>query len=217
MLAELLRQRADAARARLGAGPLGLPGEQVWPLGPLALPPAGTRDRWPRRSGHPASALFLARWRQVRGGRRPTWRSTRWSRWYAGSAGCRWRSSWPRRGAGCSTRPEMLARYGNRLLELGSADVAASPPLVTLRDVVTASYRLLEPAQREALRRLAAFGYRWSVELAEDLLGPQVDVVPVLERLVELGLVQVRGSGAFRFVLLDVVKEYATEQAEVGR
>ncbi|HCT75385.1 MAG TPA: hypothetical protein DGT23_02070 [Micromonosporaceae bacterium] len=106
--------------------------------------------------------------------------------------------------------PEMLVRYGDRLLELGDSDATT-----TLRDVVTASYRLLDPNHRWALRRLAGFGYRWSIELAEDLLGPECDVVPVLERLVELGLVQVRGSGAFRFFLLDVVKAFALEQVEM--
>ncbi|WP_144119863.1 ATP-binding protein [Catellatospora sichuanensis] len=214
VLAELVAV-APALRVLASArAPLGPAGEHVWPLGPLALPPAGTRSLG-EAERHPASALFLARWRQVR-------RSSADVEVEALVTLVRRLGGLPLAIELAAARgrvldpAEMLARYGNRLLELGSADVAASPPVVTLRDVVTASYRLLEPAQREALRRLAVFGYRWSVELAEDLLGPQVDVVPVLERLVELGLVQVRGSGAFRFVLLDVVKEYATEQAEVA-
>ena len=65
----------------------------------------------------------------------------------------------------------------------------------------------LPPARRRAsaaaLRRLAAFGNRWSVELAEEMLAGAdqvvVDPVPMLDRLVELGLVQVRGPGPFRF------------------
>jgi tetratricopeptide (TPR) repeat protein len=40
------------------------------------------------------------------------------------------------------------------------------------------------------------------------------DPVAVLERLVGLGLVTVRGTNQFRFRLLDVVRQYATEQAE---
>ncbi|MEV4413527.1 helix-turn-helix domain-containing protein [Catellatospora sp. NPDC049609] len=214
VLTELLAQAPMLRVLASARAPLGPAGEQVWPVGPLALPPPGVRTM-AEAERHPASALFLARWRQVR--RSPAdvevdalvtlVRRLGGLPLAIELAAARGRVLDP---------AEMLARYGNRLLELGSADVAASPALVTLRDVVTASYRLLEPAQREALRRLSVFGYRWSVELAEELLGPQVDVVPVLERLVELGLVQVRGSGAFRFVLLDVVKEYAAEQAEVA-
>lgn len=214
VLTELL-EAAPALRVLASArAPLGPVGEQVWPVGPLALPPADA-STLAEAERHPASALFLARWRQVR--RSPAdvevGALVTLVRRLGGLplaielAAARGRVLDP---------AEMLARYGNRLLELGSTDVNPSPQLVTLRDVVTASYRLLEPAQREALRRLAVFGYRWSIELAEELLGSQVDVVPVLERLVELGLVQVRGSGALRFVLLDVVKEYAAEQAEVA-
>ncbi|GHJ46632.1 XRE family transcriptional regulator [Catellatospora sp. TT07R-123] len=190
--------------------PLGLPGERVWPVGPLALPPAEA-STLVEAEQHPASALFLARWQQVRrqGSAAPAdvevGALVALVRRLGGLplaielAAARGRVLDP---------AEMLARYGHRLLELGGAD-----DLVTLRDVVTASYRLLEPSQRMALRSLSAFGYRWSIELAEELIGQRVDVVPALERLVDLGLVQVRGSGALRFVLLDVVREFAAEQA----
>jgi predicted ATPase/transcriptional regulator with XRE-family HTH domain len=189
--------------------PLGLNNETVWPVGPLAVPPPEVSTLADARL-YPASALFLSRWAQVRG---PAANDVDVGSLVAlvrrlgglplalELAAARGRVLDP---------PEMLVRYGNRLLELGDADTST-----TLRDVVTASYRLLDPTLRWALRRLAGFGYRWSIELAEAMLGQETDVVPVLERLVELGLVQVRGSGAFRFFLLDVVKAYALEQAEI--
>src|SRR6266545_4067985 len=64
--------------------------------------------------------------------------------------------------------------------QIGPEDAAAVAELVrrlrqgevtTLRDAIAASYRLLEPAERRALRRLAQFRNRWSVELAEPLLA----------------------------------------------
>lgn len=189
--------------------PLGLNNETIWPVGPLTVPPPEV-SRLADARLYPASALFLARWSQVRGPAADdvdVGALVALVRRLGGLplalelAAARGRVLDP---------PEMLVRYGNRLLELGDADVGT-----TLRDVVTASYRLLDPTLRWALRRLAGFGYRWSVELAEAMLGQETDVVPVLERLVELGLVQVRGSGAFRFFLLDVVKVYALEQAEI--
>ncbi|MDI1464177.1 helix-turn-helix domain-containing protein [Catellatospora sp. KI3] len=206
VLADLLATAPTLRVLASARAPLGLPGERVWPVGPLALPPAGIATL-AEAEEHPASALFLARWRQVR---RPS-ADVEVSALVAlvrrlgglplaiELAAARGRVLDP---------AEMLARYGHRLLELGGAD-----DLVTLRDVVTASYRLLEPRQRMALRSLSVFGYRWSIELAEELIGQRVDVVPALERLVDLGLVQVRGSGALRFVLLDVVREFAAEQA----
>src|SRR6185503_11995207 len=55
------------------------------------------------------------------------------------------------------------------------------------------------------------FRNRWSLELAEALL-PDTDVEAVLDRLVGLGLVNVRSPGELRFRLLDVVSDYAGER-----
>ncbi|GAA2702443.1 tetratricopeptide repeat protein [Micromonospora olivasterospora] len=104
---------------------------------------------------------------------------------------------------------------GGSVVGTGSARGGA----VTLRDAVAASYRLLGPDERAALRRLSAFRNRWSVELAEELLAdaPEpavpIDPVPLLDRLLQLGLLSVRGTGPFRFRLLDAVREFAAEQA----
>jgi predicted ATPase len=119
---------------------------------------------------------------------------------------------------------EILHRYGDRVLDLAGPPAAPDAAVVTLRDAVAASYRLLEPAERYALRRLSVFRNRWSVELAEALLtdegpggGPAAgDPVPLLDRLLELGLVSVRGSGPTRFRLLDVVRDFAAEQASAS-
>lgn len=142
---------------------------------------------------------------------------------------------------------ELLDRYGDRVLDLatpadtsahlgwdapealdsrtGGPDTRAAVAVaVTLRDAVAFSYRLLAPDERAALRQLAVFGNRWSVELAEEMLADEadrdgtvaIDPVPLLDRFVELGLLSVRGTGSFRFRLLDAVREYAVEQAAGG-
>ncbi|MFG2038789.1 ATP-binding protein [Dactylosporangium sp. NPDC048998] len=110
--------------------------------------------------------------------------------------------------------PELLSRYGNRLLDLAPTDPAGR----RLRDAVAASYQLLAEREQAALRRLAMFRGRWSVELAEALLdGVVEDVEAVLDRLVGLGLVSVRGPGDLRFRLLDVVLDFAVERcADAG-
>ncbi|WP_162907914.1 ATP-binding protein, partial [Allorhizocola rhizosphaerae] len=190
--------------------PLGLLNETVWPVSPLAVPPAEARTLAEIRR-YPASALFLARWQQARGSVPASIDVDALVMLVRRLGGLPLAIELAAARGRVLEPNEMLARYGHRLLELGDADATT-----TLRDVVTASYRLLDPTMRWALRRFAGFGYRWSIELAEEMLGPEVDVVPILERLVELGLVQVRGAGAFRFFLLDVVKAYALEQAEAA-
>lgn len=123
------------------------------------------------------------------------------------------------RDPGASARPDdpvVVSRWGDSAIDRRHPGGA-----VTLRDAVAASYRLLTPDERAALRRLSAFRNRWSVELAEELLADDAhaggtasaDPVPLLDRLLQLGLLSVRGAGPLRFRLLDAVREFAAEQA----
>ncbi|MDQ7906996.1 helix-turn-helix domain-containing protein [Phytohabitans sp. ZYX-F-186] len=223
-----------------GRHPIGLPGERVWPVTPLEVPPADVQADLDAAAGYPAAALFLARLRQVR--REPL---------EPDEVGAL--IGLVRRLGGLPLALELAAargrvldlneilnRYGDRVLDLAGpapaeprGDAARTAPAtreavtVTLRDAVAASYRLLEADERRALRRLSAFRNRWSVDLAESMLADETgqaaggDPVELLDRLIALGLLSVRGSGPFRFRLLDVVRDFATERAaangELGR
>ena len=83
------------------------------------------------------------------------------------SAACRWPSSWPPPAGRVLTVAEILDRYGDRVLDLSGRPGDA---VVSLRDAVAASYRLLAPAEQYALRRLAMFRHRWSLALAEQMI-----------------------------------------------
>ncbi|MEV6816777.1 helix-turn-helix domain-containing protein, partial [Micromonospora sp. NPDC051296] len=215
-----------------GRHPVGLPGEWVRPVSPLDVPPPGGTDP-ATLAGYPAVELFTARLAQVR--REPP-----------SDAELPALAALVRRLGGLPLAIELMAargrlldltelldRYGDRVLDLDTSvaarsgweagqsrgDDARTAVAETLRDAVATSYRLLAVEERAALRRLAAFGNRWSVELAEEMLaGTAVaaDPVPLLNRFLDLGLLSVRGAGPFRFRLVDAVRDYAVEQASAA-
>ncbi|MGI5212538.1 ATP-binding protein [Plantactinospora sp. CA-290183] len=227
-----------------GRHPVGLPGERVWPVTPLEVPPADAPAELSAVTRYPAVALLLARLRQVRH------EPPRPDEVGALVELVRRLGGLPLaiELAAAHTRVlnlnEILDRYGNRLLDLATPPVAREAVGVSLRDAVAASYRLLQPDERVALRRLSVLRNRWSVELAEAMLADRrpgadagagsgvpagsgsagaavaggsspggADPVPLLDRLLALGLVSSRGSGPLRFRLLDVVRDFAMERA----
>ncbi|MFC0507280.1 ATP-binding protein [Micromonospora costi] len=240
-VAEALHRLATAVPSmRLlvaGRHPVGLSAERVWPVAPLDVPPPEAEDSGPAAlAAWPAVALFIARLAQVR--REPPVPAEL----PALAALVRRLGGLPLAIELMAARgrildpTELLDRYGDRVLDLaatgdgghrprwdgpGGTDGGRTAAVVTLRDAVAASYRLLAPEERAALRRLAAFGNRWSVDLAEEMLADDadpdgtvaIDPVPVLNRLAELGLLGVRGTGPLRFRLLDAVRDFAVEQA----
>jgi predicted ATPase/transcriptional regulator with XRE-family HTH domain len=205
---EVLRSLPPGVRVIMtGQAPVDASGERVWPVAPLKPPPARYDMSLAEAASYPAVALFLDRLARVR------------PEPLAGDEVSALVGLVRRLGglplalelAAAHGRllrlPEIMERYGDRVLDLGSGAEQ------TLRDAVAGSYRLLGQAERYGLRRLAVFRHRWSVELAERLLGQGQDPVPLLDRLVSLGLAAVSGAREHRFRLLDVVRDFATEQA----
>ncbi len=216
-----------------GRRPTGITGEYVWPVTPLECPPPAVTDL-ERIAEYPAAELFLERLRAAGNG------EVQPADGAAVGELVRRLGGLPlalelgaARGRILEVR-EILDRYGDRVLDLRRE--AADGDATTLREAIAGSYRLLEPADRAALRRLSQFHHRWSVELAEQMLadwkpaqmpapadgtGPPArdagerDVVAVLDRLVGIGLVSVRGNGPTRFRMLDMVRDFAVEQSDL--
>jgi predicted ATPase/DNA-binding XRE family transcriptional regulator len=209
-LSQLLQQIPALRFLATGRHPIGLSAERVWPLAPLVAPPPEAGTTMADVRVYPAVALFLDRLARVR--RAPVEPDE------VGPL-----ATLVRRLGGLPlaielaaargrvlTVGEILDRYGDRVLDLAGrpGDV-----VVSLRDAVAASYRLLAPSEQYGLRRLAMFRHRWSLMLAEQMIDDGSDAVHLLDRLLELGLLSVRGSRTFRFRLLDVVRDYAAERS----
>jgi predicted ATPase/transcriptional regulator with XRE-family HTH domain len=194
--------------------PLGLPDEHQWPVPPLEVPP-------PEATGadvfsYAAAAMFLDRLRRVRRRRIAEDEAAVLGALVRRLGGVPFALELAAARGRVLELSEMLSRYGDGRLDLGAGD----PSVLSLRDAVAASWRLLEPGEQVCLQWLAAFRWRWSLELAEDLLEGEparalgTDVVAYVDRLVALGLVSVRSGGdQLRFRLFDVVHDFALERS----
>ncbi len=212
-LSRLLRQHPTLRFLATGRHPVGLPSERVWPVAPLVAPPEGAGPGLADVAGYPAVALFLDRLAQVRGGPVEPDEVVPMSALVRRLGGLPIALELAAARGRVLTVAEMLDRYGDRVLDLSGRPAPGA--VVSVREAVAASYRLLTPAEQRALHRLATFRHRWSLDLAEAVIedGSATDAVHLLDRLLELGLLNARGARALRFRLLDVVGDFALERA----
>lgn len=205
---ELLRVLPAGVRVlATGHAPLQVADEMVWPVGGLQLPPPSVEADLAEIASYPAAALLLDRLMRVRAEPLAADEVPALVGLVRRLGGLPLALELAAAHGRLLRLPEILQRYGDRVLDLGAGAER------TLREAVAASYRLLAEPQRWALRRLAVFRHRWSVELAEQMLDAEADPIPMLDRLVSLGLVAISGAREHRFRLLDVVRDFATEQS----
>jgi transcriptional regulator with XRE-family HTH domain/tetratricopeptide (TPR) repeat protein len=195
-----------------GQAPLGVPGERVWSVSPLAVPPAGAGGDLAAIARYPAAAVFLDRLAWVRRQAPAADELPALVGLVRGLGGVPLALELVAGHGRLLRLPEVQHRFASRIRD--SADESRS-----VQEAVSGSYRLLCPVEQQALRWLAGFRGWWSLELAEQLLAeagrPALNYpVPVLDRLVGLGLVRVRHDREHRFRLPDPVRDYAIELAE---
>lgn len=106
---------------------------------------------------------------------------------------------------------ELLAGLDTRLGELGGADRLAPPHHRTVRATVEWSYQLLEPAEQQAFRSLAVFVGGFDAEAPRAVATGLSS--ELFARLVDKSLVAVVESpaGRTRYRLLETIREYAYE------
>ncbi|MEV4261368.1 BTAD domain-containing putative transcriptional regulator [Kribbella sp. NPDC049584] len=194
--------------------PLGITGEALWPVAPLAVPAdGGDIDSSPAvrllqdragavRADLPADGQTLATMARI----------------------CRALDGMPLaiELAAARLRTMSLEQLANRLDDrfrlLTGGSRTALPRHRTLRAVIDWSWELLSDAERSVLRRLSVFAGGASLEAAEQVcLGGEVEsweVLDLLTALTEKSLVVTKDEGAPRYRMLGTIKEYAQQRLD---
>jgi predicted ATPase/DNA-binding SARP family transcriptional activator len=200
--------------------PLGITGEALWPVVPLALPEG---DASPGEiESSPAVQLLLDRAGAVRKDLAADVNTlstmVRVCRALDGMplaielAAARLRTM---------SLDQLAHRLDDRFRLLTGGSRTASPHHRTLRAVVDWSWELLTDAERMVLRRLSVFSGGASLEAAEgvcagDAVEPE-QVLDLLTALAEKSLLLTEGGIAPRYRMLETIKEYAGQRlAEAG-
>jgi predicted ATPase/DNA-binding winged helix-turn-helix (wHTH) protein len=218
LIAAVLRETMHAKVIATSREPLRLPGERVYPLGPLPLPkPMSDAKTIPRAD---AVRLFVERAQQ---------QSPRFDlkdeNAQAVAEICVHLDGIPLALELAAARVGVLSveqilrlldqRF--RLLTSGSREL---PRQQTLRALIDWSYELLDDAEKALFARLAVFAGGWTLDAASEVCSGESiakeDVVYVLIGLVEQSLVVADDDGD-RYRMLETVREYAREKLDAAR
>ncbi|MEV0880504.1 BTAD domain-containing putative transcriptional regulator [Micromonospora echinofusca] len=214
----LLGAAADLRVLATSREPLGIPGEVVLPVPPLALPEPGADAE--QIAVAPAVRLFVARARATEPGFTIDQRNTDTI-----ATICRRLDGVPLALELAASRlpvldpGELAARLDDRFRLLSSGRRTAPARQQGLRAVLDWSWELLSPPERAVLRRLAVFADGATLAAAEQVCaGGQVapdEVLDVLARLIDRSLVMVRhGESPRRYRLAETVTAYGLEQLD---
>jgi predicted ATPase/class 3 adenylate cyclase len=196
---------------------VGVRGEQVYPLPPLATPHAGGPTQTVEAlSTYDAVALFIARATAAD----PHFTVDN-STAPALAAICARLEGWPLALELAAARvrllglPRLLDRLTDRLGVLTGANRDAPDRQRTLRETIAWSYELLTPAEQTLLARLSVFAGSAGVDAVEAVCGPDlgVDVIDALSSLLDKSLLQQdEGRVEPRYRLLESVRDFAAER-----
>jgi non-specific serine/threonine protein kinase len=201
--------------------PLGVPGEAVWAVPPLALP---QRQPWRGPAGEAmltvferseAIQLFVARARAASPAFALTPQNAPWV-----AEICIRLDGLPLaielaavRTRALSAR-QIVERLDDRFVLLAGWARAIPPRHQALEATLDWSYALLTEAEQVVLRRLAVFAWGWTLEAAESVVSGEpvapAEVLNVLSNLVDKSLVVVESSSGRRYYrFLETIRQYA--------
>ncbi|WP_307792997.1 BTAD domain-containing putative transcriptional regulator [Glycomyces niveus] len=196
--------------------PLGITGEALWQVEPLALP---AEDATPQEAAaSPAVRLLRDRAEAVRrniGGDEATLATM--------ARICRALDGMPLAIELAAARlrtmsvDQLADRIDDRFQILTGGSRTAMAHHRTLRAVVDWSWDLLPEAERECLRRLSVFTGGVSLEAAERVCPTGEYAFDLLTNLTEKSLLRADGDGEPRYRMLNTIREYAAQRlAEDG-
>ncbi len=190
---------------------LHVPGEQVFRLGPLALPPAGAADI----ESFAAVALFLERVQgidhrfQLDDQKRESVAEI-----------CRRLDGVPLVLEMAAARLPLLGVDGMQAgldARLDMLRAGARAPFTrhrTLATMVEWSYSLLDAAEQEVFRRLSVFSGSFSLDAAVAIAGgeyPDWEIIDILGRLFDKSFLDAEADGPRRYRLLETLRLYAVD------
>lgn len=197
--------------------PLGIAGEQLYPLGALPIPAPGDHD--PAGIQRAAAvALFLDRARAVN-----PYLEVDASNAATIAEICRYLEGIPLAIELAAARSNvlspaaLLARLSHRLDVLGGERPDMPERLRTMRRAISWSYDLLAPEEQRLFRRLAVFEEQFSLEAVEAIFdAPSTDraAIDVLGTLVDRSLVRrlPRNAHTERYQMLRTLREFGLER-----
>jgi predicted ATPase len=212
LIADLLTACPRVRVLASSRAPLGLAGERLWPVAPLALPHEGET----RPDLGPAVTLFVARAQAVA----PDF-SLSETNAAAVSQICRHLDGLPLALELSAARmrifqpADLLARLDRRLPLLTGGGSNLPPRQRTMQGAIAWSYDLLAPAERRLWQWLAVFVGGCTLEAVEAVAPRDLpDPLGALQTLVDHSLVtrDAGGDGASRFGMLETIREYGLEQ-----
>lgn len=199
--------------------PLGINGEQIYPLRPLATPEPGETSIGAMMQND-AVSLFLQRAKAVD----PHLHLDDTGIQTIGHI-CRKLDGLPlaielaAARMNILTLDALLARLDDRMRLLSGKRWGVTDRQRTIRRTVAWSYDLLSPVEQTLFRQLSVFAGGFPLEAAESILHSDVDqdAVDILAMLVEHSLVQVISlpSGEVRFQMLESMRDFGMEQLRV--
>jgi predicted ATPase/class 3 adenylate cyclase/tetratricopeptide (TPR) repeat protein len=229
---QLLPEVAQVVAALAAAGPevhvlvtsrepMGLRGEQLYPMAPLPTPVmTGPPETAESLSVYDSAVLFIARATAAD----PHFAVDN-STAPALAAICARLDGWPLALELAAARvrllglPRLLDRLTDRLGALAGASRDAPDRQRTLRETIAWSFDLLHPHEQALLARLSVFSGGAGLDAIEAVCGPDLDadVLDALGSLLDKGLLQSDDTSAEpRFRLLESVRDFAAEQLRAG-
>jgi predicted ATPase/DNA-binding SARP family transcriptional activator len=202
--------------------PLRVSGEQEYPVPPLALPEADTPLTPQQALEYATIGLFVLRAQAVQPGF-----ALDEANLAAVVAICRQLEGLPLAIELAAARIRLLppqalrARLSQRLALLTGGGSDRPPRHQTMRDAIAWSYDLLAPTEQRLFARLAVFVGGFSLGAAEQLADCPTPIglgtIDLLDSLLNKNLLAQRDiDGEPRFLMLEVVREYAAERLEAS-